>query len=216
MPQTQPGPQQPYQIPPEAVLTNEDLERIEKDNPMIPIAATIMRGDDPVEIPLRLFVYATEGGSKLAQKWLAYPLEVTSQVCQFLDVSADYGQKVLSALVAFIQFVTPVKDGGQGRNPNEWGGDYGPPIPAPAQKPAGQAIAGTPAVIGANQGEIPDNMTVEVYDSSKVPDGMSPEVAEQQSKAATAAALKAVQPNREEPAQAPAVDPAAQPTPEAQ
>jgi hypothetical protein len=210
----QPQPQQP-QIPPEAVVTEEDLERIEKDRALVPVAATIMRGDDPVEIPMRLFVYATQGGSHFAQKWLAYPMEVTSQVCQFLDVSMERAQEILDTIIAFINFVTPQEHGGQGRDPNEWGGDYAPSQrrQPPQKRPAGQPGGGNGAPLGVTQGVPPSNTQAEEYDPSRLPDGMTQEQAEAQAQEAAKRAMEAVKPNTEMAgAQAPAVDPAARPS----
>ena len=188
-------------IPPEALLTQEDLERLEKDRALVPVTAAILRGDDPSEIPMRLYVYATTGGSKFASKWLQYPLEVTVQVCSFLDVGQARAQEVLDALVAFIEFVTPVEDGGQGHDPQEWGGNYTAKKRAPDKRAASQAQHAAASYGGGNGGAPEIGVTKgaprvqgEEYDPSRLPEGISPEQAEALAAQANDA-LASLQPN---------------------
>jgi hypothetical protein len=190
------------EIPPEALLNKADMERLEKDRALVPVIATILRGDDLTDVPLRLFIHATQGGSPLAQRWLEFPSEVTWQVCQHYDVPRQRAEEVLEALAAFIEFVTPKEHGGQGRSPEEWGsGSYTPPPlrkpePRPVQTAAMNAnpLAGSGPELGVTKAAPPAGVQYEEYDPGKPPPGHSLEDAEKESREAARRALAAVQP----------------------
>ena len=209
--------QQQQQIDPEAVVTEDDLERLEKDRALVPVAAAIMNGDDPVEIPLRLYNYALHGGSKFAAKWLEYPVEVTSQICNYLDVPQQRAQQVLDVIIAFIRYVTPADQGGQGKAPEEWPEGYVTEQGArPDPKPVAQAQSASTSYAGAGP-EVGVSKQAPVvqgeeYDPSKLPEGVSQEDAQRLEEEAARTALEYAKKEEEEAAAAPPVDPAAQPS----
>ncbi|MHC4643850.1 MAG: hypothetical protein ACYTBJ_00010 [Planctomycetota bacterium] len=149
------------------LLTKQELESLGKDRGAQQIFKALEERGDVHEASARIFGLA-RAERESCQRWFSAPGPLSGQILTHYDLP-EYMLSLTQNLLEFHQFLE------RGGDPNQWSDAYQPIKPA---KKKGEAMKSGPGTdFGMQQGQPADG---EMVDSSQVPPGIDPALAEKQ------------------------------------
>ena len=158
----------------EALLTDEELARFEKESALMAVIESLREGKPVHDAAARLFahgeIHGQGWGSEVAMRWLTYPAPLSAQILGHFGLAT----RMLDLAENIMQFGEFLRAEG---DPNEWSKETGympikPPKKQKGAKPVAKSnLPGGPEFGVTNNGPPED---ADEYDPSSL-DGLSPE-----------------------------------------